>query len=170
MTTHADESAGLFPRPEPSPSFDIEADLTGCALGWEGDGGVIYDARKWTQDAARADFAAEWSITVDQATVTARGARWLTTQEVWEQHGRECWMEQQISDLLDEHIFERGDSTFTEEKARALLAKRGIWQAPEQAPEDWEPDPEDEYTPAWKTLPADAPGAVLVYLCSEVDA
>jgi len=104
--------------------------------------GEIYDRRTWSRRAARRRFRREY-VPLGDPVITARFARYLTTQEIWEARDR---------------------TDFWNARFGVIFPPAGIDQPPPQAPDWWTPD---EWDPAWTFCGHDAPDAAPVWLCEE---
>jgi hypothetical protein len=132
-------------------------DFSACYVGWgDEEEARIYDCRTWPNKyKARADYAASIGEPVRECHVRVIYARWLSSQEQWDDYGRERWNDMWLDVEMDERgaRYVDGDWRYPD---GTPLPEEGP-DAPEEPPENWEPDEED---PVWVSCKRTDEGAV----------
>lgn len=137
------------------------ADLSECTTEFDGEGATIYDARVWTEQAAREKYAHDYGHSTGSVLVRTMYARWLTREEQWDCHGRDAYCEVKRDAYCEEQA-ERGRPY---DRALTREAERRFPWPPLTAPDDYVPDGDDEYLPVWRPCAPHATGAVMVWAC-----
>jgi len=123
-------------------------DYCWAASGWEDAGeGSVQDARTTTRGQAAAFFARCAYEDITEVRVWKRYVRSFTRQEVWDEPGRDRWVNREEQRLGDHGVGSLDD----------------LYElAPVVVPDGWQPD---EYDPSWQFVRRDHPDAIPVWVC-----